>query len=163
MNSDRWAALAAVTALAVLASCGGAPTAADGGTPAATESAPASGAVAWKDMKRAARMEHMKHVVLPKMKAAFGSFEPDEFADFKCVMCHGKGAEDKSFEMPNPKLPPLPADEAGFKALIADEPEAFKFMSGTVVPQMAAMLGEQPYDPATKGGFGCFRCHTVKR
>ena len=160
MSLNRWMAAAAAT---VLASCGGASTTTGGGTPAAPETVPASEAVAWKDMKRAARMEHMKHVVLPKMKAAFTAFDPGEFADFKCVVCHGAGVEDKSFKMPNPKLPPLPADEAGFKKLMADEPDAVKFMSETVVPQMAAMLGERPYDPATQKGFGCFRCHTVKR
>jgi hypothetical protein len=36
----------------------------------------------------------------------------------------------------------------------------FDFMVKTVVPQTAALLGQQPYDPATKAGFGCFGCHT---
>ena len=31
-----------------------------------------------------------------------------------------------------------------------------------VVHETAAMLGEQPYDPATGKGFGCMECHTPK-
>jgi hypothetical protein len=164
MNLDRLALAVAATGLAVLAGCGGTqpepPTSAPAPAPATSE--PATGAVAWKDMKRAARIEHMKHVVLPMMKAEFAAFEPDVFADFKCAVCHGDGAADKTYKMPNSKLPRLPSDAEGMKALAAAEPEAFKFMSETVVPKMAAALGEKPYDPATHEGFGCFRCHATK-
>jgi hypothetical protein len=108
------------------------------------------------------RMTHMKTVVFPKMKAAFQAFDKDDFANFACVTCHGAGAKDKTFKMPNPKLPRLPSDPEGFKQLAEKEPAAVKFMSETVVPQMAEMLGEQPYDHVTQKGFGCFECHTKK-
>jgi hypothetical protein len=160
--------LAAFATFLALAACeGSAPkqTPSEPPAPAAdapAKDAPATDAVAWKDMKHAARMEHMKTVVFPAMKAAFTAFDPDDFKDFKCATCHGAGAADKTFKMPNPKLPKLPADEAGFKQLAAKEGDAVKFMSETVVPKMAAMLGETPYDPATHQGFGCFECHTKK-
>jgi hypothetical protein len=32
-----------------------------------------------------------------------------------------------------------------------------------VEPQMASLLGEEPFDPKTKQGFSCFRCHTQKK
>jgi hypothetical protein len=35
-------------------------------------------------------------------------------------------------------------------------------MSEKVVPDMAAALGEKPFDPATNTGFGCGGCHEVK-
>ena len=44
----------------------------------------------------------------------------------------------------------------------AKKPEIVKFMSEKVVPDMANALGEKPFDPATKQGFGCAGCHEVK-
>lgn len=114
------------------------------------------------DMDHDARAQFMKDAVMPKMRAAFTGWEPDEFRDMKCAACHGAGAKDKTFKMPNPKLPKLPSDPAGWAALAAEEPEAMKFMKEVVVPEMAKLLGEEPYDPATQKGFGCFECHTAK-
>jgi hypothetical protein len=143
----------------VALSCGGSPppsaeSAATGGA-----SAPAS-EVAWKDQNADQRKQFMKTVVYPKMKAEFVTFDAKDFSNMTCATCHGDGAKDGSFKMPNPGLPKLPGDEAGFKELAAKKPEAVKFMHGTVVPEMAQMLGEKPYDPTTHEGFGCFQCHT---
>jgi cytochrome c551/c552 len=43
----------------------------------------------------------------------------------------------------------------------ADKPEVAKFMAEKVVPEMAATLGEPPYDMTTHKGFGCGGCHTI--
>ena len=142
-----------------------APTAAPAASAAAApapsaESAPAK--VAWKDMKTDQRKEFMKTVVLPKMKDEFVAFNAHAYGDMNCATCHGDSAKDGTFKMPNPKLPKLPADEAGFKALMKKKPDATKFMSSKVVPAMAEMVGEAPYNPETKQGFGCFECHTKK-
>ena len=145
--------LAAVLAVAV--SCKG----------TENETAPpaeASAGPAWKDMTREQRGAFMKQHVLPEMKAAFAAFDAEEFGEMNCATCHGAGAKDKTFTMPNPKLPHLPTDDAGWKALEAKEPAAVKFMRETVVPRMAALLREAPYDPATHEGFGCFECHTPR-
>jgi hypothetical protein len=76
------------------------------------------------------------------------------------VTCHGPDAKKGEFEMPNPKLPKLdPKDN--FKAH-KKEAEVVKFMMERVVPEMATLLGEEPYDPAKQEGFGCFDCHTKK-
>jgi hypothetical protein len=133
------------------------------GAPAAPAADAAAGGVVWKDMKREEREHYMKTVVVPTMKPLFAKWSPDEFGDIRCATCHGASAKDKTFKMPNPKLPRLPTDEAGWKALEAKEPEAVKFMREVVVPTMAQMLGEKPYDPATKEVFGCFECHTAKK
>jgi len=116
----------------------------------------------WKEMTHDERLDHMKRVVHPNMKPVFQSFDSAHFADFTCVTCHGSGAEDESFRMPNPGLPRLPGAPDGFERLLAEKPDVVAFMANGVVPAMAAMLGEKPYDPQTHSGFGCFRCHTTK-
>ena len=125
---------------AFVASCGG----------ASSKEADPKPATAWKDMKHDERAAYMKNTVLPKMKVEFIAFDGKD------------GTKDKSFKMPNPKLPKLPATEEGFKKLSAEHPEAMTFMRTKVVPHMAALVGEAPYDPKTHEGFGCFECHLKK-
>jgi hypothetical protein len=153
-NAAPSAAAAPAVASAPAASVSPAPAA------SAAEAPPAK--VGWKDMKVDQRKEFMKTVVLPKMKDEFVAFNAHAYGDMNCATCHGDSAKDGTFKMPNPKLPKLPADEAGFKALMKKKPDATKFMSGKVVPAMAEMVGESPYNPETKQGFGCFECHTKK-
>jgi hypothetical protein len=147
-----------------LASCGGSqpPATAPAGEapPASSAAAPAGPAPAWKDMNREQRLDYMKRTVLPKMKDNFVGFDAKRYADMNCATCHGDGAKDGSFKMPNPKLPKLPADEAGFKKLSESKPDAMKFMGSKVVPETASMLGQPPFDMKTHQGFGCFGCHT---
>ena len=135
---------------------------ANASAPATSASAAPAAKPAWKDMKADQRKEYMKTVVLPKMKEEFVAFNAHAYGDMNCVTCHGDSAKDGSFKMPNPKLPKLPSDEAGFKALMKKKPEVTKFMGSKVVPAMAEMVGESPYNPETKQGFGCFECHTKK-
>lgn len=160
-------------AMFAVAACSGTEPKSDAPSPQAEPAAPAAVAAdepkpapvgpTFDEMDHEAREHFMKEVVMPKMRAAFTAWEPDEFREMKCGKCHGAGAKDKTFKMPNPKLPKLPTDEAGWAALAAKEPEAMKFMKEVVVPEMAKLLGEAPYDPATKKGFGCFECHTAKQ
>ena len=131
-----------------------------GSSPAGTE--PKAG-TAWKDMSKEERAAFMKKTVMPGMKTDFVAFDAKEFGEMSCATCHGDGAKDKSFKMPNPKLPKLLATEEGFKKLNAEHPDAMKFMSQKVVPDMAAALGVAPYDPKTHQGLGCFACHTMKQ
>jgi hypothetical protein len=145
------AVLAIGIASGIGVSCGGGPQESD---PKAQK--------AWRDMKHEERAEYMKTKVLPKMKTEFMAFDAKEFGEMNCATCHGESAKDKTFKMPNPKLPKLPATEEGFKALAEKHPEAVKFMRAQVVPEMAAFVGEAPYDPKTRQGFGCFECHTKK-
>jgi hypothetical protein len=140
-----------------------APEAAGPNEPPATPAEPAAAAppsIDWAGMTREQRLEHMKTVVMPKMKELMVAFDPKEFGDMKCPTCHGDGAKDKTFKMPNPKLPKLSFTD-GFKKHMAKKPEITKFMMEKVVPEMATLLGTQPYDPKTQKGFGCAGCHVV--
>lgn len=143
------AALAAVSSAALLAACSS--------TGPAAKLAPAR---PWKDLDREERIQHMKTFVLPGMKLEFAALDASRFGAMDCTTCHGESARDGDFAMPNPRLPQLPGGADGFEKLLAEEPEMTAFMANVVVPKMAAMLGETPYDPKTHAGFGCFRCHT---
>ncbi len=97
---------------------------------------------------------------MPKMGALFHDYDATKYADPKCGLCHGAGAKDGSFKMPNPDLPKLPATPDGFKKLAAKHGKIMTFMSEKVKPTMAGLVGEPPMDPKTGQGFGCFECHT---
>jgi len=125
----------------------------------------AGGDKAWKDMDKKERAAFMKKVVLPKAKELFATIDPK--MDTTCKTCHGKGAEDRTYKMPNPDIKPLPASEDAFMAWIKknpDEAKWSKFMGETFSPAMAQLLGKQDFDPKTKtGDFGCTACHTLQK
>lgn len=124
-----------------------------------TPTEPVGATSAWKDMNADQRHEYMEHTVMPQMKEAFVAFDAEEFGEMDCKTCHGPGAEDKSFEMPNPDLMPL--DFSKMDQLDEEHKKVADWMHEVVVPKMADLLGEQPYDPATQQGFGCLGCHTM--
>jgi hypothetical protein len=159
----------------------GAPMAEPSAAPAASEAPAASAAASasaapaeggppappgpgeWDKWSKDRKKAYMKDAVLPKMAPLFHDYDAKRFAEAKCTTCHGAGAKDGSFKMPNPGLPKLPATPAGFKMLHDKHPKAVEFMSTQVVPTMAALVGEEPYDMKTQTGFGCFECHTKKK
>jgi hypothetical protein len=130
---------------------------------AAAAGPPPPGPGEWDKWAKDQKLSYMKAAVLPKMGALFHDFDSTRFAEPKCVLCHGAGAKAGSFKMPNPDLPKLPASPADFKKLHDAKPQIFEFMLTQVEPQMAALVGEAPFDPKTKQGFSCFECHTKKK
>lgn len=125
--------------------------------PAAAVDAGGGGA-AWDDLSKEEQTAVMRNKVMPAMKTAFKGFDAKDFAKFNCKTCHGAGAVDKTFEMPNPKLPRL-----DFAALKAGKDAAMvKFMKETVTPQVAELLGMPVHDATHPDGFGCLDCHLEK-
>jgi hypothetical protein len=117
----------------------------------------------WDTWSHDQKMAYMKAAVLPKMGGLFHDFDAKKYAEPKCVLCHGSGAKDGTFKMPNPELPKLDLTPAGMKAMHAKKGPMVEFMSKQVVPTMAQLLGEQPFDLQTHKGFGCMGCHTMKK
>ena len=122
----------------------------------------ADSVIDWGKMSKAERKQYMKQVVLPKMKPVMHDFDSKKFADVKCATCHGYGARNGQFKMPNPELAKLPNSRPGFEKLMKDKPEWMEFMGKTMKPSMANLLSLKPFDPKTGKGFGCGNCHMTK-
>jgi hypothetical protein len=110
------------------------------------------------------RIAFMKDVVMPKMKAEFVKFD-EHYSAMDCKTCHGKRANDGTFDMPNPDIKVLPGTEEAYMAWIAKEPKDAhytQFMAQTVEPMMAQLLHLKAFDPKTgEGNFGCNNCHLL--
>ncbi len=137
-----------------------APAASASAAPAAPSGPPGPGD--WDKWSHDQKLDYMKTAVMPKMGGLFHDFDAKRYAEPKCVLCHGSGAKDGSFKMPNPELPKLDLTPAGMKAMHAKHPAVVEFMAKQVLPTTAGLLGEAPYDPKTQQGFGCLECHTKK-
>lgn len=138
------------------------------GAARAVESAPNDGAakqVDWEHMTFDERKKLMKVAVLPKLKKAFRAYDARKYKAFNCATCHGDGANDGKFKMPNAKLPKLPSlmDSAGFVALQQKKPEAVKFMGKVVTPKIVELLELAEWSPQNPKGFGCYGCHTAEQ
>jgi hypothetical protein len=118
--------------------------------------------VDWANMSFDQRKKLMKTSVLPQLKKAFQAFDSKKYEKFTCATCHGDGATDGKFKMPNAKLPklPPPTDRAAFAALQQKKPEVVKFMGTVVTPKVAQLLGLPEWSPQNPKGFGCYACHT---
>ena len=125
--------------------------------------AAADSSINWKKMDHSERMAYMKKVVLPTMRKEFADFDSKHFAKINCKTCHGAGATDDSFKMPNPDLPKLPNSKEGWQKIMEKKADMLKFMKETVKPKMASLLNMPEYDMKTKSGFGCGNCHTEEK
>jgi hypothetical protein len=118
----------------------------------------------WANWSHEQKLAYMKSTVMPKMGEAFTTYDAKKYAEPKCVLCHGGGVADGTFKMPNPDLPVLDVSPAGIKKMHSDpkKKKVLEFMGKVVVPTMAGLLGEPPFDMKTMTGFGCLNCHTKK-
>jgi hypothetical protein len=121
-------------------------------TPAAPPSKP------FDELTQNEKLDVMKKVVVPTMKPLFQAQNAEKFKDFGCPTCHGPHAKSGKFDMPNPDLPKLNFAD-NLKAHKEKTPEMVTFMMEKVTPEMAKAINEPPYDPETKKGFGCGKCH----
>ena len=123
------------------------------------DATPKMPAASWDAMSHDQKVDWMKKVVMPKAKQVFTDYKADKYANMNCATCHGSGAKSGKFKMPNPELPKL-SMAGGFKK---HDPDVVKFMATKVLPAVADAIGEKPFDPATKQGFGCKECHIVNK
>jgi hypothetical protein len=141
-----------------LGACGGASTPSGGGaTPPAGGTTAAAAPTSFKEMTQEQKVNHMKTVIRPVMGQVFTEYDAKKYGDFGCGTCHGERKED-----PHKVLPRLTLSGDGFQKLSAEKPALMKFMGEKVTPAMAKAMGEAPFDPATRKGFGCGGCHTVQ-
>lgn len=125
--------------------------------------APENAKIDWAKMNKDQRKKYMKATVLPAAKKMFASYDPKKYSKVTCMTCHGEGATNGSFKMPNPELPKLPKSPEGFKELAEKKPEMMKFMGQTVKPEIAALLGLEQWTPQNPKGFGCIGCHETMK
>jgi len=141
-------------ALALLTACG---------SSSAPPQAPAK-PLTWKQMDATQRHKYMTDVVMPRTKALFVEFDP-KYQTMDCKTCHGDSVADGSFEMPNPKIKPLPNTEEAFMAWVAKDANAGRyamFMATKLEPLMGELLQVKVFDPQTKSGdFSCENCHQL--
>ena len=115
---------------------------------------------AFMKLSKDEKIKIMKSKVLPAMTKLFKAYDAKHFAKFGCKTCHGHGADEGGdFKMPNPDLPVL-----DFEAIKAgkQDPKMAKFMGDKVKPEMAKLLGLEPWDEQHPAGFGCHGCHNIK-
>jgi hypothetical protein len=142
-----------VLLVALLAACGSKPTSSTTPTEGAKVALPD---VPFDQLDHDQRMEFMKTVVFPTMKPLFQNHDAKKFAVFQCETCHGKGAADGHFDMPNAELPKLNfGDMSKFKK------EDIEWMGKDIKPTMAKLLKLPEYTPENPKGFGCLECHTA--
>jgi cytochrome c553 len=113
----------------------------------------------WPSWSHEQKLAYMKQTVLPAEQQVFAGFEPVRFANLTCATCHGQGARDGSYKMPNPDLPHLIGGKQGFTELAEKQPETLRFMQKVVVPETARLLGYPAFDMETHVGFSCYQCH----
>lgn len=153
-----------VFSVAVLAACGKGGSSGGGtggGGTGPTEPMPGPLAAGqWEGMDHEAREDFMAKAVLPTMSAAFKGFNGEHYSDFDCATCHGAGAADHTFKMPNPDLDHLSVDE--IMNPDEDHRAITEFMMTKVKPEMARLLGKPEWSAENPQGFGCFNCHVQK-
>jgi hypothetical protein len=119
---------------------------------------PPAPTVKFDDMTAEQRADFMKTTVVPTMKPLFQKHNADKFKDFGCKTCHGEGASQGEFNMPNEALPAL-----DFQDMAQWKPEDLKWMSTVIKPTMAKLLSQEEYSDTNPKGFGCLECHTQKK
>lgn len=137
---------------------GSSDTAATGTDAASTDTASdAAAKKPFKDMTTQEKMAFMGMEVMPLMEKIVKKADPSK-GTFLCVNCHGATGPTSGYKMPNGLIPldPKKLPPVGTSPLI-------DAMYKEVTPQIGALLGIAPFDPATGKGFGCFSCHAVKK
>ena len=126
-----------------------------GGDDAGTE------AMAWDELDQQGRQMFMAQQVLPAMQSVFAEIDERYATGLQCGTCHGSDL--MAFAMPSDITPLSGAELATFTFDGEGRQEIANAMAAQVVPRMAELLGQEPFDPATNTGtFGCASCHQIQ-
>jgi hypothetical protein len=112
----------------------------------------------WAQLDFGEKMAVMTDVVEPRMRAEFQAFDAERFANFSCETCHGAGASDGTYAMPNPDLPHL-WEKGWFKKHRKETPKTVRFMWKDVELTMSDLLG---VSTGSGGELACWTCHVVE-
>ncbi len=153
-----------ILAAACASACGGAP---HEEARAPLESAPVvveapvapPGPGEWATWSHERKLAYMTTTFMNEERKIFASWEPVRFRNLECRTCHGIGAADGTFTMPNTDLAHLIPGKEGYQELLTHEPELFTFMQKKLVPETARLLGLPPFDMEKHTGFSCYQCH----
>jgi len=148
-----------LSVLALLGCGGGGSASSDTTTTTTAEPTTTGGAaehVAWDDMTHEQRGHFMAENVMPAMRPLFQNHDATRYAEFSCATCHGANAQEVNFAMPNGVHPLTHAD---ITATFQSQDPSATWMTQQVWPEMARVMGEAPFDPATGEGFSCMDCH----
>jgi len=118
-------------------------------------------ATPWHDMTHDQQVDWMVSNVLPIAAEDFSTYDAERYSAVTCATCHGANADAVHYELPSAELPVLPRPGTPNWERMSQTP-VFTFMHDVVTPTMATLVGEEPYNPATNSGFGCFECHTMR-
>jgi hypothetical protein len=148
----------------LVAACGGKSSPTTTPTGDGTGSADSGSAVAkplpdvpFESLDHDQRIQFMKEVVVPTMEPLFKGHDAKKYAEFGCKTCHGPGAEQGKFEMPNDGLPKLFGP-----SMPKFKKEDLEWMGKEIKPTMAKLLKEPEYSDENPKGFGCLECHTME-
>jgi hypothetical protein len=100
----------------------------------------------WSKLDFEGKHSVMTFRVLPNMARTWRDFKKTSEPEMTCRTCHGANAEEVSYRMPNPSLPPIDPKRPPPGPVAA-------FMKQTMVPRMVELL-ESP-------DLGCNTCHTI--
>ena len=145
-----------LSVLALLGCGGGGSASTDTTTTTTTTTGGEAEHVAWDDMTHEQRGQYMAEVVMPAMQPLFQNHDATRYAEFSCGTCHGANAHEVNFVMPNGVHPLTHAD---ITATFQSQDPSATWMTQQVWPEMARLIGEPPFDPATGQGFSCMNCH----
>ena len=116
--------------------------------------------ISWDQLDLDARRAAMHRDVLPLAQRLFREFDAERYASVTCATCHGPGAANGSFEMPNPRILALhPSGSPEQRVMVEAHPQMVRFMFNHLLPEVRDVMGAAPYDTETGEGFSCYSCH----
>jgi hypothetical protein len=113
----------------------------------------------WTTWTHEQKLAYMRTTFIDEERKIFASWEPVRFRNLECRTCHGIGAVNGTFAMPNKDLAHLIPGKEGYQELLTHEPELFTFMQKKLVPETARLLGLPAFDMEKHTGFSCYQCH----